>query len=281
MLQLGLDRGRILRKLWFALALSLLAAPVEAHDFWLQAVPFVMPKPRPVLVTVLVGHGTARDRWGVDASHVVKFYTIGPDGDVDRKPNMALGAAGYDAILPLGRPGSYVLAMETTLVPSQLPFLRFNDYVNYEGDTPVIEQRKRLGQEQADGREIYTRRAKTIIQVGPVDAASIKRVTRPLGMTLEIVPEKHPQALGGDRNLPLRILFNGRPLAGALVKLTDLDADAEPVAKLRTGSDGRVTMHVPKPGKWQLNCIWSVVLHNDPRADFQTTFASLAFALPQ
>ena len=100
-------------------------------------------------------------------------------------------------------------------------------------------------------------------------------------MTLEIVPEKHPQALASDRNLPVRVLYNGRPLAGALVKLTNLDADAEPVAKLRTGSDGRVTMHIPKPGKWQLNAIWSAVLHQDPRADYGTTFASLAFAVPQ
>ncbi len=269
-----------MRNIWFALALALPAAPASAHDYWLQAHPFVMPKPDRVLIAVLVGHGTARDRWGVDASHVVKFHTIGPDGDVDRRSNLALGSVGYDAILPLTRPGAYVLAMETTLTASQLPFLRFNDYINYEGDTPVIEQRKRLGQEQADGREIYSRRAKTIIQVGPVDAASIKRVTRPLGMTLEIVPEKHPQALGPDRNLPLRILYNGHPLAGALVKLTNLDADAEPVAKLRTDSSGQVTMHVPKPGKWQLNVIWSALLHNDPRADFGTTFASLAFALP-
>lgn len=270
-----------MRKFWFILAFSLLAGPASAHDFWLQAHPFVMPKPDRVLIAVLVGHGTARDRWGVDASHVVKFHTIGPDGDVDRKSVMALGSVGYDAILPLTRPGAYILAMETTQTASQLPFLRFNDYINYEGDTPVIEQRKRLDQEHADGREVYSRRAKTIIQVGKVDAASIARVTRPLGMTLEIVPEKHPQALGNDHNLPLRVLFNGRPLAAALVKLTNLDADAEPVAKLRTGSDGRVTMHIPKPGKWQLNVIWSVPLHNDPRADFATTFSSLAFALPQ
>ncbi len=270
-----------MRKFWFGVVISLCSAPAAAHDFWLQARPFVMPKPDRVLVAVLVGHGTARDRWGVDASHVVKFHTIGPDGDVDRKGSMALGSVGYDAILPLARPGAYVLAMETTLTASQLPFLRFNDYIAYEGDTPAIEQRQRLHQEQADGREMYSRRAKTIIQVGPVDAASIARVTRPIGMTLEIVPGKHPQAMGGDRNLPLRVLYNGRPLAGALVKLTNLDADAEPVAKLRTASDGRVIMHIPKPGKWQLNVIWSAVLHNDRRADFGTTFASLAFAVPQ
>jgi hypothetical protein len=268
------------RTIWLAALAASLATPALAHDFWLQARPFVMPAPTRVLVTVQVGHGQARDRWGVDASHVVRFHTVGPDGDIDRKPNLMLGAVGFDAIIPLSRPGGYILAMETTGSLSQLPFLRFNDYVGAEGITPIIEQRHRLHQDQADGREIYNRRAKTILQAGPVDAAAIARVTQPLGMSLEIVPERHPQMLGAGRRLPLRIVFNGRPLAGALVKLTDLDADAEPVAKLRTGPDGRCVMTIPKPGKWQLNVVWSVPLHGDPRADFATTFASLAFAVP-
>src|ERR1700710_1882882 len=140
MIIMNLDRRLIVRKIWFTLVMVLLAMPASAHDFWLQAHPFVMPKPDRVLIAVLVGHGTARDRWGVDASHVVKFHTIGPDGDVDRKGVMALGSVGYDAILPLTRPGAYILAMETTQTASQLPFLRFNDYINYEGDMPVIEQ---------------------------------------------------------------------------------------------------------------------------------------------
>ena len=257
-----------------------MATPAVAHDFWLQVRPFVMAAPTRVLMTVQVGHGQARDRWGVDASHVVRFHTVGPDGDIDRKSSLTLGAVGFDAIVPLSRPGGYVLAMETTPTPSQLPFLRFNDYVNAEGITPIIETRHRLNEDRADGREIYSRRAKTILQAGPVDAAAIARITHPIGMTLEIVPERHPQTLGADRKLPVRVLFNGRPLRGALVKLTDLDADAEPVAKLRTGADGRCVMNIPKPGKWQLNVIWSVPLQRDAHADFATTFASLAFALP-
>lgn len=270
-----------MRKIWLAGVLAILAAPVAAHDFWIQAHPFVTPTPNRVLLTIQVGHAQFRDRWGVDASHVVSFHTVGPDGDVDRRPNLALGSPGYDAIIALDKPGSYIMAMQTTQSASQLPYLRFNDYVTFEGIAPIIEQRKRLHQDHADGRELYSRRAKTLLQVGLVDAASIARVTRPLNMTLEIVPEKHPMALGNDRVLPLHVLFNGRPLGGALVKLTNLDADADPVEKELTGRDGRTAMHIPKPGKWQLNVIWSVPIHNDPRADFATTFASLAFEIPK
>lgn len=267
-----------MRKVWPLAVFALVAVPALAHDFWIQPRLFTMPAPGSEPLVMFVGHGQARDRWAVDASHVVLFRTIGPDGMIDRKANLNIGATGFDAIVPLARPGGYVVLLQSTGTASQLPSLRFNDYINVEGITPIIAQRQRLNQNKADGREIYSRRAKAIVQVGPVDAASIARVTRPVNLALEIVPERHPQALDSTKHLPVRVLFNGRPLAGATVKLTDLDADAEPVAKIRTGADGRAVFTMPHPGKWQFNVVWAVALNGNPQADFATTFSSLAVA---
>ena len=266
-----------MRKIWLAPALALAALPAWAHDFWRQPRQFTLPAPGTALLTLFVGHGTFRDRWPVGVDHVVRFTTTGADGVIDRRKNLMIGAPGFDGLLPLARPGAYVVAMQSTETPSQLPFLRFNDYINFEGITPIIETRRRLHQEQADGREIYSRRAKAIIQVGPVDAGSIERVTHPVGLSLEIVPLRHPFRLDGHV-MPVQILLNGRPLSGALVKLTDLDADAEPVAKVRSGGDGRAAFTIPHPGKWQFNVVWSLPVKNNPQGDFQTTFTSLAFA---
>lgn len=270
-----------MRKIWLALCLASVAFPATAHDFWIQPRLFVLPAPNTDPVTLLVGHGQARDRWGVDRDHVVLFSTAGPDGLIDRKPNLTLGAPSFDALVPLAKPGAYVLGLQSTSTVSQLPFLRFNDYITTEGITPIIEARRKAGQDKADGRELYSRRAKAIIQIGPVDRASIARVTRPINLALEIVPERHPLALAPGNRMPVRVLSNGRPLAGALVKLTDLDADAEPVAKIRTGADGRATFVIPHPGKWQMNIVWSVPLVGNPKADFETTFSSLSFGTAQ
>lgn len=266
------------RKIWSLAVLGLIAAPTMAHDFWIQPRLFTMPAPSSEPLVMFVGHGQARDRWGLDASHVVLFRTIGPDGMIDRRANLKMGATGFDAIVPLARPGAYVFVLQSNSTASQLPSLRFNDYISAEGITPIIAQRQRFNQGKADGREIYSRRAKAIVQVGPVDAASIARVTRPVNLALEIVPERHPQALDSAKHLPVRVLFNGRPLAGATVKLTDLDADAEPVAKIRTGADGRAVFTIPHPGKWQFNVVWAVALNGNPQADYATTFSSLALA---
>ena len=223
-------------------------------------------------------HGAARERWGLDASRVVQFKSIGPDGAVDRKPQLTLGAPNADALVVLPRPGGYLFAFQSSPSRSALPFVRFNDYVAEEGLTSIALDRKRRNAERAEGRELYSRRAKTIVQVGPLDTASAVRVTRVVGLELEIVPGVHPQAVPVRQPMPLRIFWKGRPLAGALVKLTDLDADAKPVAVLRSNSDGHANVVLPRKGNWQVNVIWSEPLPPGAGAEYRTVFSSLSFA---
>ena len=255
----------------------LASTPVFAHDFWLQPVRFIMAAPAAVPMLIYVGHGAARERWGVGIDRVVQFKSSGPDGLIDRKPNLTLDGPQVDAVVPLGKRGSYVMAFQSLASVSDLPFLRFNDYVATEGLTPIAANRDRTGTQKANGRELYSRRAKAIVQIGPVDAEGTARVTRPIGLSLEIVPERHPLLLKQGEKLPVRVLFNRRPLGGALVKLTDLDADAVAVATMKTDASGRASFIIPHKGKWQFNIVWAEVISGNPAADYATTFSSLTF----
>jgi len=248
------------------------------HDFWIQPSKFALAVPNRVPLTLFVGHGADKARWGVSADRVVQFRSLGPDGLIDRKPSLTLGAPSFDAVIPFERRGSYVLGLQSALTPSRLPFLRFNEYVADEGITPIAAERKRKGLLKTEGREVYSRRAKAIIQVGPVDPGSVARVVRPLNLLLEIVPERHPMALGSGRVLPVRVLYGGRPLPGALVKITDLRADAKPMAARRTDANGRASFRISQAGAWQMNVVWARPLTTSRGAQFNTTFASLTFA---
>lgn len=259
-----------------AIALALIATPIAAHDFWLQPSGFQFPAATRVPMIIFVGHGPARQRWGVGVDHVALFRSVGPGGVQDRRPNLTLDSPTHDAIVKLDQSGSYVLAFQSTLTPSSLPYLRFNDYLKVEGITPALTRRKRMGTEQTDGRELYSRRAKAIMQIGPVSPASAALVTKPLGLTLEIVPEKHPYLLKAGEALPVRVYFEHRPVAGALVKLTNLDYDTRPLEMHRTDREGRTSFMVPQRGSWLINVIWTKPIKN-PQADFQTTFSSLTF----
>ena len=97
----------------FALLAIGIATPVVAHVFWLQPRAFDFAAPARVPITIYVGHGAARDRWALDASRVVAFRSIGPDGVVDRKPELTLGGPGADAFVALRQRGSYVIAFQS------------------------------------------------------------------------------------------------------------------------------------------------------------------------
>lgn len=267
----------MMRRMICAVAAVLATTPVFAHDFWLQPVRFILAAPGVVPMLLYVGHGAARERWGGGIDRVVQFRSSGPDGLVDRKADLTLGGPKIDAVVRLAKPGSYVMAFQSRATISDLPYLRFNDYVTDEGLTPIAAHRARTGTQRSNGRELYSRRAKAIVQVGPVDAAGAARVTKPIGLSLEIVPDRHPLLLKPGEKMPVRVFYNNRPLAGALVKLTDLDADAVAVAMTRTDASGRAVFDIPHKGSWQFNIVWAQVVSGNAAADYVTTFSSLTF----
>ena len=92
-----------MRKTSVVIASVIVATSAMAHDFWVQPLRFTLAAPGSVPMRIYVGHGSARDRWGLAADHVVLFSSVGPDGIVDRKASLRLGAPAIDAIVPLAR----------------------------------------------------------------------------------------------------------------------------------------------------------------------------------
>jgi uncharacterized GH25 family protein len=72
-------------------------------------------------------------------------------------------------------------------------------------------------------------------------------------------------------------MYEGHPLAGALVKLTDLQNDIAPIETHLTDQGGRATFIMPTSGKWLLNVIWTKALPRSDETDFETVFSSLSF----
>jgi hypothetical protein len=80
--------------------------------------------------------------------------------------------------------------------------------------------------------------------------------------------------------LPVRVLYQGHALAGALVKLTRLEHDATPLETHLTDRAGRAVFAMPSSGTWLLNVIWTRVQPSTAETDFETTFSSLSFGFP-
>jgi uncharacterized GH25 family protein len=265
--------------LLLAMLLCCRVSLAPAHDFWLQPIDYWTVANVPTSIELQVGHGPFRQRSPIQASRISRFQAVSPDGTiVDLRGGLRLGGAADDGDFRLRNPGTYVLVLQTDdQAQTHLPSIRFNDYLNVEGLTPALEQRARLHRMDADGSERYSRCAKAIVQVGPSGAATGDQVGRPAGLPLEIVPEANPYAVPRPATLPVHVIYAGRPLAGALVKLTDLKNDASPFEVHRTDLYGRATFSMPRSGTWLLNVIWTKALPASAETDFETVFSSLSF----
>lgn len=263
------------------LASAVLAASAAAHDFWVQPYKFWIAPNTAVMTTLQVGHGPFRQRWNADAARVVRFNSIGPGGAItDHQAELRAGTMNQDHMISFRAPGTHVLVLQTSYADSVLPAIRFNDYLKQEGLTPALDLRAHTRSEQQPGREIYSRRAKALVQVGPATNKPQPWVTRPVGLSLEIVPEVNPYSSGAGQVLPIHVLLDGKPLPGATVMLNNLDFDGRPLATIRTDARGRAVFNTPRTGNWQLNVLWTKPLRGNPKADFDTTFSSLTFGFP-
>lgn len=263
-----------MRAVWIAVLGACVAIPAYAHDFWLQPARFWVQPGAAVPVSLVVGHGANRQLWDADINRVTSVRSVGPTGSVDVRGRIRQGGTGQ---LSFTTPGVHVVSLETGHAQSDLPPMRFNDYLEEEGLTPAIELRQRSRQTDRPGQEIYSRRAKALVRVGAGTVGEAPHVTRPLGQTLELVPHHNLYAVPTGRALVFRVYYKGRPLPGALVKLTNLGDDERPAATMRSNAQGRVAFTVPRRGNWQLNVVWTEPVAGNPTADFDTTFASLTF----
>ncbi len=259
-----------------AIALLLAASAATAHDFWIQPARFTVAAGVPTPVTFQVGHGTDRQRWGLGVDRIVQLSAISAGGRRDQRGLVRPGGAA-DFVTRFPEPGLQILVMQTNYAFSDLPAVRFNDFAKEEGLLPAIEARRRRGATNSPGRERYSRRAKALIQVGSATPANQFFATRPVGLKLEIVPERSPYFLGRLNRLPVRVLYRGRRLANATVKLTNLANDAKPLSVVRTDRAGRAAFTLPAAGDYLINVIWTEPVSGDPKADFDTTFSSLTF----
>lgn len=250
-----------------------------AHDFWLQPRNWQTVPGVPMPISFEVGHGDARERWAAGADKLVALRDHSVGGTIDIRPLFRPGESQPHLTRTFRREGLHIVSMASGNSVSDLPAIRFNDYLKLEGLTPAISARARAGRTSTNGREYYSRRAKALIRVGRAMRTDDRLATTPIGLTLEVVPLRNPYSLGPDHILPVQILFEGRPLPGALVKLTLLESDALPLRTARSDAKGRVNFAIPQTGSWLVNVIWTKAIAARD-ADFQTTFSSLTFAYP-
>ncbi|MDO6426701.1 DUF4198 domain-containing protein [Thalassotalea sp. 1_MG-2023] len=248
-----------------------------AHDFWLSPNAFHEDKaPAKIPVKFLVGHANDVGAWALGWNKIVALRTYSDGAYQDQLENIIVNNSmvkGF-ANVALAEEGTHVLGFESFHSFSSLEASKFNDYAKEEGLALIVEERERLNQTQTRGREIYSRKAKTILQVGNKHTDN---VTVAIGHMLEIVPLRNPYQLQDNATFPISVMFRGKPLSNALVDIARLDNTSSEKQAMRTNAKGEATFKIEAQGNWIVNVIWSVPNTERGTAEFETYFSSLTF----
>jgi uncharacterized protein DUF4198 len=245
-----------------------LSIPLSAHDFWIAPSTFEPPVDSVVRVGLRVGPGFDAEPVARNSAVIDTFFVAGPKG---RQEIVGLDGVNPSGLFRASAPGTLLVGYRSKPSPLKLDAAAFEKYLKEEGLDRVIEARARSGRSAADGVEVFSRSVKSLLLVGDGPREGHDRV---LGLTLELVPERHPAALSTDGRMPLRLLYQGAPLEGALVMA--LPQAGTPPLQARTDRNGRVTFTL-NSGVWLIKAVHMVPAPAGSAADWESVWSSLTF----
>ena len=262
-----------MRRTLLALVTVLAAsAPLAAHDFWIEPSGFMADMGRVLGVKLRVGeefHGAPVPRTG---ALIGDFIVVDAAGRRD-----VVGREGSDpaGLLRVTSPGLMVIGYRSVPSPVTLPAEKFTQYLKEEGLESVIAARERGKTSQREGREIFSRAAKSLVRSGAMAPGAGDRA---LGFPIELVAERNPYQMRVGESLPVRLTFRNAPLAGALVVAFN---QRSPYHRLRARADqnGRVTFAIDEPGPWLVKAVHMVPAAAGTNVDWESFWASLTFEI--
>lgn len=272
-----------------ALAAWTLAAapPAHAHEYWLAPARYRAGGGDTLAVSAYAGTGFRGERKPYAAPRTLELSLRGPR-TLDMRPAATNGDLTFAHFIEPDARGA-LIAYHSDFSSIELPAAEFDRYLTDQGLEGPRAARARLGAAAGPGRERYARCAKTWI--AGAAGSDARRWSQRVGLPLEIVPLADPSR--GTR-LPVRVLWAGRPLARAQVRVwrQPLASDATPsdaahrdstgfVDQQRTNAAGVTVVRVNGPGEWLVSVVHMVPSDDRAAADWQSFWASLTFAHPE
>lgn len=263
---------KILSTFIFAL---LLTANAFAHEYWFEPEKFVLAPNEKTTVHLYVGDGLVKDReeraFQTEKTPVFQLFSAG--NTMNLKTSLTDGATPiYN--FSAGKPGNYLLGMERNWSYIKLESGKFEDYLREDGMEYIIAERAKLGEQNREGRERYSRYLKSLLQVGERRDAIYQKT---LGQKLEIVPLENPYSKKIGDNLKFQIFFDGKPLADRSVYA---DNRGSATQKMTTDKNGKITVKIDKNGLWLVRLVNMQRCRQDcGEADWESFWGAITFGV--
>ncbi|HEX5668988.1 MAG TPA: DUF4198 domain-containing protein [Chitinophagaceae bacterium] len=254
--------------------LLVICTSLGAHEFWLEPQKFNLKRGEHVILTFKVGEHFEGENWRGNATSVKSLKLFYANIQDDLESLISPDAEGDSLSLQFYDDGTALVAYQSTNKHIELEAAKFNEYLEEDGLHSAIEYRQKNSETDSIGRENYMRCAKTLFQVGANKDDAYKKYC---SMPLEFVPVQHPYLLRKDETLTFRLLFQAKPVPGALVKVWHKLNNKTEKIECTTNDEGLIEIPLSLAGKFMISSVRMERLENEPNAQWQSYWATFTW----
>ena len=200
-----------------------------------------------------------------------------------------------------GNEGTWVAGVSTKPRDFAMTADKFNTYLKHDGILDMLSQRKTDNTLKQNAVERYSKHVKTIFQVGNQRSEDWSSV---LGYPIEFIPMENPYEKHTGEKIQIKLLRDGKPLANQLVyadfktsanghshnntaehshdsenhshKENDENHTHTTGHKLRTDSDGIISVNLTNDGIWYVRTIY-LINSDEEGLTHESNWATLTF----
>lgn len=249
-------------------------ATANAHEFWLEPNTYAPKVKEDVGILLKVGQNFSGSLYPYLSDRFFKFTTEqnggaktveGLDGDDD--PAVKLAFPDERLAILTYHSKSFDLNYEK--------IAKFESFLGNTGLDEILTRHRAAGKPETGIDERYYRAAKLLLNVGGKAMGEDKFT----GMPLELVAERNPYGLAVGEELPVRLLYEGKPIEGILITAIE-KSNPKAAQKRRTDKDGRAMIPLPASGAWLLNAVHMIEPAPDEGIHWISLWASMTFERP-
>ncbi|HEV8598087.1 MAG TPA: DUF4198 domain-containing protein [Gemmatimonadales bacterium] len=275
-----------------AIAILFSAGTLSAHDFWVVPDAFEVAAGANLEVRGQSGTKFPISQSAVAPERVSEARLIGATSDERITDLTTTGKSLLIRHRPT-TPGQRIVAVALTARSTATTPERLKRYIALEGAPELAERYQREGAYPTSDSvtQVSAKFAKTIVEVGRDGPRAFAKL---VGHALELVPLNDPSQLRVGDTLAVRLLYHGRPLAGAHLRagvappgLTASSDSAQAASaaatkdlSVATGPDGLARIAIPQDGLWNVRTLYAAATSGGSGGlsnGWEVYFATLVF----
>lgn len=260
-------------RFWFTAVASTLILPVAGltHDFWIEPTPFAAAPGASIEIRLREG----TDFKGNTLPYIPEWFRDFSSTDTSGRVAIESLPGDDPAAILVAEPGQTLLGYHSNRNYTELDAEKFNKYLEDEGIEFIRQQRIDRGEDNDPAPEFFVRCAKALIG----DAGSGDVYKQVLGYTLELTPVANPHELRTGDKLSFALTFRRQPADGLLLQAFSRD-NPDDIQRIRTDASGIGQITLDRPGVWMVKAVNIQPIIGDPKAKWQSYWASFVFELP-